>query len=133
MLLAEGRVAVPKDQRLRRAKDFSLVMTRGRRWSSKLLVAVVNPNGRDDTRFGFSVSKRVGISVVRNRIKRRLREMVRQMNPRAGSDVVIIARKGAGEADFGRFSECAHSILQRAGILQKDDSSGLSAVPGKNR
>ena len=133
MLLAEGRVAVPKDQRLRRTKDFSLVLTRGRRWSSKLLVAVVNSNGRDDTRFGFSVSKRVGISVVRNRIKRRLREVVRQMKTRAGSDVVIIARKGAGEAGFRQFSACAHSILQRADILQRDDSSGLSTAADKNR
>ncbi|MDA1188158.1 MAG: ribonuclease P protein component [Chloroflexi bacterium] len=106
-----------KEQRLKRAADFSIVLGRGRRWSDKLLVAAVHSNGLESTRFGFSISKRVGSAVVRDRLKRRLREVVTGMNLKAGSDVVIIARKGSGDAGFRQLFESATSLLARASVV----------------
>ena len=60
----------------------------------------VLPNGLDRSRFCFVTGKRVGNAVARNRVKRRLREVVRNSAPAPGWDTVLIARRGAGEADF---------------------------------
>ena len=63
-----------KERRLTRARDFAAVRNEGRAWSDRCLVVVVRPNDTDTCRVGFSVGKRLGNAVVRNRTKRRLRE-----------------------------------------------------------
>ena len=83
------------DQRLTKAADFAAVWRRGRRRSDALLVLIARRNGLSVARFGFSVGKRVGKAVVRNLVKRRIREAARAAPIRAGWDVVISARSGA--------------------------------------
>jgi RNase P protein component len=63
--------------RLRRRADFASVYDRGRILNDPLLVLRVSPNGLSHNRYGFVVSKRVGGAVVRNRVRRRLQEVVR--------------------------------------------------------
>ena len=66
----------PRPQRLRATADFERVMRRGRRVRGSLLHLVHRSNGIDESRIGYSVGRRVGNAVVRNRVKRRLRELV---------------------------------------------------------
>ena len=78
-----------------------------------LLVMRILPNGLDRSRFCFVTGKRVGNAVVRNRVKRRLREVVRNSSPATGWDTVLIARKGAGEADFKQLERAVHNLIRR--------------------
>jgi ribonuclease P protein component len=69
-------------------------------------VLLVRPRGDDDSmmRVGFTVTKKIGNAVVRNRMKRRFRELAREMLPEhgiAGADHVLIGRAGGVERDYG--------------------------------
>ncbi len=102
------------EQRLRRRNDFAAVYTRGRIQSNQLLVLRVLPTDRETTRFGFVVGKAVGGAVVRNRVKRRLREAVRAMPVRSGFDLVIGARKSAADAPFSTLRDALAALLERS-------------------
>lgn len=108
-----------RDSRLRKSSDFAAVWSEGRTRADKLFVLKVRPNGFGVTRFGFSVSKRIGNAVARNRVKRRLREAVRAAPVEAGFDIVIVARNGAAEADFSRIERSIHNLLRRARVLSQ--------------
>jgi len=74
------------------------------------------------TRIGFSVSRRVGGAVVRNRVKRRLREVIRRKLARIapGYDLVIIARPGAADARMETLEQDVEVLLARARLLIVD-------------
>ena len=119
---------MPNKRRLTKAKDFAATRRGGRAWSDGLLVLVARPNSLDVTRIGYSVGKRVGNAVVRNKAKRRLREAVRLATVRDGWDIVLIARKDASSADYHRLSRSVTALIRRAGIMaapphQVSDSS----------
>ena len=105
-----------EDRRLRRRNDFAAVYRNGRIQSNPLLVLRVLPTDRETTRFGFVVGKAVGGAVVRNRVKRRLREAVRQLPIAAGFDVVIGARKPAAEAPFSALLAALTALTAKAHI-----------------
>jgi ribonuclease P protein component len=104
------------EQRLRRRNDFAAVYSKGRIQSNQLLVLRVLPTDREATRFGFVVGKAVGGAVVRNRVKRRLREVVRGLAIRPGFDLVIGARKPAADARLSALEESLLRLFERAGL-----------------
>ncbi|MDE2859999.1 MAG: ribonuclease P protein component [Chloroflexota bacterium] len=107
-----------KEFRLRKTRDFSLVYRVGRSWANDFLVLKAMPNHEvSGCRFGFSVGKRTGNAVMRNTIKRRLRETVRQTPVKAGWDIVFIARARARNASYHRLKASATSLLRRADLL----------------
>ncbi|MHB0859287.1 MAG: ribonuclease P protein component [Anaerolineae bacterium] len=110
---------LPKRYRLTAANDFRRVHAEGRSWSDRTLVLSKYPNGLPNSRFGFSVSRRVGNAVTRNRLRRVLREIVRQkvdIIP-AGWDVMLIARKGAVGAGFQAIDGSVCHLLRLASLL----------------
>lgn len=111
-----------RKQRLRRREDFDTVYHRGRSWANNLLALRALPNGLDESRFGFSISKRVGNAVVRNRAKRRLREIVRALAIPSGWDAVLIARPPAGAADFQQLSGAVRSLCDHARLRKPPPS-----------
>lgn len=106
-----------RDQRLRKSKDFATVRRDGRSWPSHYLVLVARPNNLETTRFGFSVGKRVGNAVVRNKVKRRLRESARLSNVPGGWDLVFIARKDCSSANYQQLAESMSRLLKRARVF----------------
>jgi ribonuclease P protein component len=106
-----------KEQRLRRRKDFAAAYRTGGVQSNRLLVLRTASNGSHVTRFGFVAGKVVGGAVVRNRIKRRLREAARMTGAAEGFDIVIGARKSAATASYSELSRALLSLMKRAGVL----------------
>lgn len=88
--------------RLTRQADFDRSIRGGRRLSSASLALFVRDNEVGRLRVGFAVSRRLGNAVVRNRVKRRLRELVRSVDGDglSGQDVVIVARPPAADASY---------------------------------
>jgi ribonuclease P protein component len=84
-------------QWIRRRSDYQQVQMSGRRFSLPHLTMPYLPSSEQVARFGITVSRRVGNAVVRNRVKRRLREVVRhQWQSMEGAwEIVIIARPSA--------------------------------------
>ena len=106
-----------RERRLSRPRDFAALRSHGRAWPGKLLVLIAGPNSLDTSRVGLSVSKRVGKAVVRNLVKRRLREAVRPLDLKEGWDILLIARKGSGEADFHTLERSLRSLCRRARLV----------------
>ena len=76
------------------------------------------PNALPYTRFGFVVGKRVAANAVdRNRIKRRLREIVRHLTVRGGWDQLLIARRSSAEADFQALRSVVLDLERRMDLL----------------
>jgi ribonuclease P protein component len=94
-------------QRLRTGREFDATFKRGARADGRLFLLVAAPNGRPFDRLGLAVSCRIGGAVVRNRLRRILRESFRRVErPRgSGVDVVVVARAalvGLGQAEVDR-------------------------------
>ncbi len=115
--------AVRKQLRLRRRKDFDTVFKRGQFLTSRLLVLRSVPNQLQHNRYGFVTSKRLGNAVVRNRVRRRLREGIRKLTTRPGWDIVISARTPAAGADFHQLKATVANLFARAGILSDDPNA----------
>ena len=108
------------EEHLRQPSQFALVHSRGRSWAGKLVVMRALPNGLGLSRYGFVVSKRIGKAVVRNRVKRLLREILRQTQLKPGWDIVFIARLGAASASFADLKNLVLNLLSQAQLLMEN-------------
>ena len=104
-------------ERLAGRREFEAVFTAGKSWANDLVALRVLPNGSESNRYGFAVGKRLGGAVVRNRVKRRMREVVRLTRIRSGWDMVFIARQTAAETDYHALRKATEELLARAQLL----------------
>lgn len=114
-----------RGRKLRRNGDFRFVFAKGKSVANRFYVIyVIRKPRQDTTRFGFSVSKKLGNAVMRNRVKRVLRESVRQHVSECtiGFDVVVIARKGAAELGTREAEPQVLRLLEKARVWKGSDS-----------
>ena len=116
------RLRFPKAARLTRVSEFRRVKEQGRAWPGRLLVLGVLLDAVPATassRVGFVTSRRVGGAVVRNLVRRRLREAVRRSRPwlRPGCWLVLVARHAAARASAAELAAEWLKLARRASIL----------------
>jgi ribonuclease P protein component len=117
---------------LRKSKQYSAVYAKGRSWVNSQLVMKTLPNNLAFARFGISTSRRVGNAVIRNRVKRMLREISREQAITCGIDIVFIARTASCVADYQCLSRATRDLLSRAGLLNISGEPNLSIEVDKN-
>ena len=106
---------------LTKPEQYAAVYNKGSSWADDLLVIKALSNGLCMSRYGFSVSRRVGKAVRRNRVKRLLREILRQTPLKSGRDIIIIARPVAAMADYAQLRKSVETLLSRSQLLMKHD------------
>jgi ribonuclease P protein component len=100
----------------KRAQYLAVYKSR-KAWVNNLIVIKALPNELEFSRYGFSVAKNVGKAVVRNRVRRLLKEIVRVTSMEPGWDIVFIARPSAAAADYHQLKKSIDKLLSRAHLL----------------
>ena len=107
--------------RLRKNRQFQYVYRKGKSCACRELVLLYVRNPR--LQAGFSVSRKIGNSVARNRVKRRLREQFRALMPRLKPGLyVVVAREPAAAADSRALGASLLSLCRRQRLLREQDA-----------
>ncbi len=110
--------------RLHGRRAFDQLFRQGRVWSDELVLLRALPNGLPYIRLGVVVGRRVGKATVRNKVRRRLREMMRLLPLAEGWDMVVVARPAAAAASYWQLREALCSLLRKAGLLLPPERAG---------
>jgi len=106
-------------ERLRQRADFLAAAAGGKASSAAFVLQARKRSDEGPARFGFTVSKKVGNAVERNRVRRRLREIVRLTaadQACAGHDYVLIGRRAALDLPFAEMAEDLEGTLRRVHV-----------------
>jgi len=106
---------------LTKDEHYTLVFKKGISRANNLAVINVLPNGLKISRYGLVTSKKVGGAVVRNRIKRRLREIAKRLPVQPGWDIVLVARPSIAGAEYQEIKEKIEELLAKTKILAERD------------
>ena len=115
--------------------DFKKVYENAKSLADKYLVVYILKNESGGNRLGISVSKKIGNSVTRNRIRRRIKEYLRVfggdiLQAAKGFDFVILARKPAAEADFHILGESLKRLITKAIVKNEKNVNQIDrAIP----
>ena len=103
---------------LRKRAQYVNVYKSGKAWADNLIVVKALPNGLEVSRYGFSVARGLGKAVIRNRVRRILKEVTRLTPLRPGWDIVFIARPSVVTSDYHVIKESVNRLLIRAHLLK---------------
>lgn len=115
---------------IRSVADFAALQSAGRSRSHPLLVLRYRRNDVARTRYGISTGRRLGNAVARNRVRRRLREILRHEQPRVavGWDILLVCRPAAANASQAELAGALARTLAGAG-LRADPDTATPATP----
>lgn len=108
---------------LTKKADYVSVYQQGKVWRDNLVVMRALPTGLTLSRYGLSVSKRVGNAVKRNRLKRLLREIMRLQLVKPGWDIVLIVQAQAVDASYHQLKNSVTKLLVQAQLLIDNDKT----------
>lgn len=109
---------------LKRHKEFRYTYRVGKSVGAHLFSLVWARNRTDTVKIGFSVSKKIGNSVQRNRAKRRLRACITPMLPslKKGRNLIFIARRDVLTIPFAEMQKQMEDVIRRAGLWENNPS-----------
>lgn len=107
-----------RENRLRKNAEFRLVYKKGKSFSNSLLVLYVLKNNKEVNRVGIAVSKKVGKSVTRSRVKRLIGESTRLNKDgiKSGYDLVFIARNASKDKSYKEIESSVKYLFKKSGI-----------------
>lgn len=114
---------LPQKNRLKKRRDFERVFKEGRGYKGSFLFLKAAKSGRPESRFAFAAGRKVsGKAVVRNKVKRRMREAVKVFLPgvKPGADAVLAALPGAGARTFAEIKKEAEELFKKANLLRSE-------------
>lgn len=114
-----------KELRIKKNKEFQEVFKKGKSVANRQFVVYVLKKEHQETfRIGLSVSKKLGNAVVRNRIKRYIRQTFLELKDdvQSGNDYVIIARKPTSEMGMHEVKKSLEHVLKVARVLKKNNT-----------
>lgn len=108
---------------LKKNYEFHRLYSRGRSAATPLLVVYVRKTKRQQNRIGFTVSTKLGKAVIRNRVRRRLREIYRLNEARIirGTELVVVARVRAVYATYHQLESAFLSACAKLEVLEGED------------
>ena len=109
---------------LKQNSDFRRLYAKGRSSANRFLVLYCRRNGRGVNRMGYTVSSKLGGAVVRNRVRRRLREIARLNMPelKTGWDVVVVARSRAVAASYAELDRAYRDACAALGLMREAET-----------
>lgn len=110
-------MSISQDCKLRNTRQFNVVYKSGKSVVTKLMVMYYVRNNLETNRVGYSVSKKVGKSVIRNRVKRLMKEAYRLnfSSKKIGYDIVFIARVRMNSSTYVETEKTMKYLLKRLG------------------
>ena len=104
---------------LKKNSEFRRLYSKGKSAVNPYMVVYCRKNGRGLNRVGYTVSVKLGHAVVRNRVRRRLREIYRLNSPalKTGWDIVIVARGRCVDARYSKMDEAFLSLCGKLALL----------------
>jgi ribonuclease P protein component len=113
---------LPSNNRLKKDKDFELVFKRGEAFNGKFLFLKIRKrNNLEVSRFGLVVGTKISKkATIRNKIKRRLRNVIRKRlgDIKPGFDVIIGAKTGMVDKSYQEIKEELEGLLEKTGVLK---------------
>ncbi|RKD31372.1 ribonuclease P protein component [Thermohalobacter berrensis] len=112
-----------KKRKLRNSREFRRVYDKGKSYANKNLVIFFIRNNLEYNRIGFSVTKKLGKSVVRNRVKRLIKEAYRlnSCKIKKGYDIIFLSRIRAKNASYSEIEKAMLHLLKISGLLEKGE------------
>ncbi|PRX31860.1 ribonuclease P protein component [Orenia metallireducens] len=109
------------DKKLKKTYEFKKVYKYGKSIADRYIVLYVLHNSSSERKVGYSVSKKIGKAVVRNRIKRVFREAYRHNKDKliTGIDIVLIARKPIVDTSYQQIDKSLNHLFKKAKIIKE--------------
>lgn len=112
-------LAMEKENKIKKRKQFNYIFQKGEACSSKTVTLVFTKSKNKTYKVGFSASKKVGNSVVRNRARRRMREAVRKNEELLNKNLcyIFVAKEAIDNADFLNIVQDVKFLINKANSI----------------
>lgn len=122
MAVLTGNALMKKTVTIKENRTFRRIYSKGRSAVTPFLVLYCRPNGRSHNRLGVTVSTKLGGAVVRNRARRRLREVYRLAQPemKQGYDVILVARSRAVNGPWRKLTAAFYRACGQLELVRED-------------
>lgn len=110
-----------KENRLRKSKEFDRVYKHGKNYWNRQLTIYVYKNNTETTRVGYTITKKIGNAVTRNKVRRRMKEIVRLNfeNIDSGYDIIFIPKKNVVDLPYDKLEKSMIHVMTVGKIYKR--------------